>query len=163
LYYNARVKNIQLASAILALLALSSGAAADELYLKSGGVLRGHVKQFEDDVYTIELEGGQLQDIGASSVSIADIAPDNPAMKSRVILFSEAPKKDRPKRKKSDKKDSSDGSETIAPKPDPSADFKKSGNVLKYAQDTVALANARTEQSQKNIEEMKAIAEAANT
>ena len=139
-----------------------STAHADQLYLKSGEMLKGRVTAVHDASYTFVSDPeNKTMEIPLANVAIADIDPSNPAAKSRLILFStssqkkSAPEEDKPSHE-------GGGPLVMVPAGDPKAEFKKSGDVLKFAEDTVALSNARTAESQKQIEGLKQIADSSN-
>ena len=137
-----------------------STAFADVLYLKSGQVVRGQVTEIKDGIYTFKdgMDGSETQ-ISEDNISIADIDPSNPAAKSHVIFFSETAHESKAS---SDEDTAGRQTVVVAPPGDPTDDFKKKGDVLKYAQDPVKLSNERTAQVQKNVEELKKIADGAN-
>ena len=137
---------------------------ADQLHLKSGPIMKGKVTAVNDNSYTFAKDPeGQIIEVPFSNVWIADIDPANTAARSHVIFFSESGRQARPSPPAAaPKRETGPMSATAIPTGDPSVAFKKSGDVLKYASDTVALSNARTKQMESQLEKLQEIANAAD-
>ncbi len=136
---------------------------ADSLILKTGEVLRGKIADRNEKTYYIVLDStGAKIDVPVSKVSIADITSPigKISNKGSVIVFAKAGEVLTPIPAVSEQTYRPVAAEPVKKKPL----FKLPGaDILEKAEKTVAEANRRTEESQKQMEALKAIADAANS
>ncbi len=135
---------------------------ADSLILKTGEILRGKLVSQNERSYTFALEsGGKEIEVSAERVSIADIDPlSDKALKGSIIFYS---------KHGSDADSDTEESSNRTYRPIAEAGDSLGGggtgasiDVLKAAEQTVAMSNTRTDEMQKRLEELKTIADTAN-
>ena len=146
------------------LLSLSIPCQADTLILKTGENIKGKLVKQDEKSYFLTLEStGEEKEVPISSVSIADLDPSAEGVaKSSVIFYSRQEKAASPKIAEPVR--SSEPVSEPAPAPMNSVSdvlSKNDGNILKTTQETVALSNAKTAQVEKQLEELKKIADEA--
>ncbi len=146
---------------LLIFLSLPADARADSLILKSGEVLRGQVYEKNERSYFIELDADKEKvEIPLSRVSIADIdsAAKHKEYGSSFIAYTKTGEANSSAPVEPEK-------QTYRPVAVPNIPgaSKKQVGILAKAQQTVEDYNARTEATQKRLEEFKAIADAANS
>lgn len=133
---------------------------ADSFLLKSGEMVRGKLVEKKGDIFVV-LTGDGTVEIPFSRIAIADIDPASEAMPKgnvsvigtgRLMEPAQPARDDRPVRVIQDE----------APQTPEVPHFANSG-ILKKAEDTVKLSNERTAATVKVLEEMKGIADAANS
>ena len=134
------------------------------IVLKSGELLRGKLIDKNNRSYLFLVESAdETIEIPLGKVSILEVVPTKGASpKGGVIFFSETRARERPKSFVPEK---SAGQAATAPAIAGSgvAAFTSKLNVLKTAKDTVAMSNARADETQQRLEEYKAIADATNS
>lgn len=146
--------------ALIGMLGFSVPCWADAFYLKTGEIVRGKLVEKKNGNYTLLSSDGETVTLPAAMVSIADIDPASTAFpKGTVSVLAGGTEED------SEAPPAENRSRVLVnPPPTPPVETpanQSAMDVLKNAQETVELSNARTEQSQKNIEEMKMIADGA--
>ncbi len=148
---------------LLIFLSFSPVCRADSLILKSGEVLRGHVFEKNEKSYLIELDSDKEKvEVPFSKVSIADLDSEDNHKEygSSFIAYTKIGEAISSNPVESEK-------QTYRPVAQTSTHstgiFKSHSDILTKAQSTVADSNARAAASQKQMEELKAIAEAANS
>jgi hypothetical protein len=154
---------------IMALSALLVPAAsqADTFMLKSGQVIRGKLVGKTDNNYIV-IEDGETEkkEIPIYSVSIADIDPSSKVFPKGSATRLGPPPEEGEKEAETTAPGTSAlvvpaGATTLPTISKPRGGIHKYADILKNAEETVALHNARTEQINKSMEEMKAIADAS--
>jgi hypothetical protein len=156
------IKHLAIGSLIF--FSLPSIGHADSLILKSGEVLRGEVFEKNEKSYFIELAADKEKvEVPLSKVSIADIdtAAKHKEYGSSFIAFTKTGESESAKPVEHEK-------QTYRPVAVPGVAAlpgisKSHTDILTKAQQTVADSNARTLATQKQLEEFKAIADAANS
>lgn len=136
-------------------------AMADQIITKSGQVYKGRLLKTANKTYYFKTEKDETVEIPAESVYMGDFEPSkDSAFKSYLILHSNS---------KDEEKTAEASAEAQPDNPPPSAPdargivvLKPHDDVLKRAQDTVALSNQRTAQMEQQIKELKTIADNAN-
>ena len=134
---------------------------ADQIILKSGELLSGKILRKTDKSYIFQLDSDKNEiEVPISKTSIVSQDPsDKDTPKGSVILFSET----RSLKTVENTGDAEEVTNQAAPSGVQALPVYKSHfDVLKQAEDTVALSNARTAQVQKQLQELKEIADNAN-
>ncbi len=155
------IKHLAIGSLIF--FSLPSIGHADSLILKSGEVLRGEVFEKNEKSYFIELDADKEKvEVPLSKVSIADIdtAAKHKEYGSSFIAFTKTGESESAKPVEHEKQTYRPVALPVSGIPGVS---KSHADILTKAQRTVADSNARSEAAQKQLEEFKAIADAANS
>ncbi len=157
-----RIASKQLVLGLLLLLSCPVTCRADSIFLKSGEVLRGKVLAKSESSYSFRLDSnGGATEIPISNVYIADIDPSSDVgSKNSIILYSKSENGTKPTTEGSKKREeaptvTSSNSNSVRA-------INSHADILKNAEQTVALSNARTAEMEKRLEELKNIADSAN-
>jgi len=154
--------NRQIALALTLLFFCPKPCHADTFLMKSGQQVTGKLVEKKGDKYIVKEQGsGEMLELPVFQVSIADIDPDSAAAPKGTLSILSGPDTGN-----KDDNSRNEGVIIIAP-PQKSATpevplLAKSG-ILKDAHDTVELSNQRTAQTIEVLNQMKDVADSANT
>ena len=149
-------------TALFLLLLQTAPAAADTLILKTREILRGKLIEKTGETYLFKLDSdGEAVSIPVSKVLIADFDVPAGVPSGTTSFYSTSKQRALPK-----KESRPENTETVSAPTTSAADgmpIKKYSNVIKNAEQTVALHNARVAQIDQQLAQMKEIAEGAHS